>query len=108
MEENEYLNNIEKLYSEGKLHKITEEFLMKNLFSKPGQIPGYITYHYDDKRYEVACAPHPCGGKPFITINNKITHQIMTFQTEHNLLFQEDLHRCINFMSVSDEFEYDF
>lgn len=88
---------------------ITEEFLKQNLFERDKIGAGYFPWRYESKDYNVVVAPWTDGGEIFIYVENAKTRENIQFsKRKHcgNKLTKTDLHNCIKFMNVTDEFDY--
>lgn len=88
---------------------ITEEFLKQNLFERDKIGAGYFPWRYYGKDYSVVIATWTDTGRYFIYVSNDKTNTSIEFNKRHsygNQLTKTDLHNCIKFMNVPDEFDY--
>lgn len=89
--------------------RITDTFLENNLFEKDKIGCGYFPWRYHGKDYDVVIVPWTDGGSYYIYVSNNKNHTDIQFsrrKTCGNFLTKEDLHNCIKFMGVPDEFDY--
>lgn len=86
---------------------IDKEFLENNLFEEAKIGAGSFPWHYEvPKKYRVTIDQWNEHGVGVLYIINHETHQELKFSAEPKLT-KEDLHRCILFMGVPDEFDYE-
>lgn len=90
--------------------KIDEAFFEKNLFEKAKIGAGYHPWVYYDKCYTVSIATRTDGGEIHITVYNNETKQSIEFSKSQSMgafFTKEELRRCIQFIGVPDEFDYE-
>lgn len=86
---------------------IDKDFLTNNLFEESKIGAGSFPWTYEvPGKYRVTINQWTDGGKPWIYIMNYVTRKDLKYYSEPKLT-KEDLHKCILFMDVPDEFEYE-
>lgn len=86
---------------------IDNTFLENNLFEQSKICAGFPVWHYEEKgKYRVSIALRSDHGDPSIYVLDYNTQKSIEYH-EHPHLLKESLKKCLEFMAIKDEFDYD-